>query len=70
MDKHKDRHIKLHGYLKELLSDFEGHGFTKKMSVEVLLNWSEKQTKKPDEYPVVREFRRIWVSSLAKPNRG
>ena len=62
--RHKLRHKKLHGYLKELLSDFEGHGFTKKMSVEVLWNWSERQTKRPDEYPVVQ------IRPLAKSNRG
>lgn len=54
--RHRDRHKKLHGYLKELLSDFEGHGFTKQMSVDILWHWSEKQTLKPDEYPVVRRY--------------
>lgn len=47
---HIERHKMLHGYLDELLADFmqKTGKFLSKASCMELMQWSYKQTKKPD----------------------
>lgn len=49
-EEHRERHIKLHKALDELMADFASHtrrGFTD-TSVMELMQWSYKQTQDPD----------------------
>ena len=53
LEEHKKRHIELHKSLDELFADYISHhpdqvGFTT-MPIKQLIEWSHRQTVKPDE---------------------